>query len=198
MSNEIIRTPHIMRETSRGLERFCIEDGFFEKRKLFLTTGIDADSANELIKQLMYLNHLDSNKEIVLFINSPGGEVNSGMAIYDCIRMISAPVKTVCTGLAASMGSMIFLAGDKREMFPHTKIMIHDPYYGSGHGGVKPLEMQKRLESLMETRESMCKIIAERTGRTLEEIYEKTCTDSFFNAQEAIKFGIATAITEKL
>ena len=126
---EIMRRPRIIRETARGLETMSLEDDFFQKREIFLTTGIEAEVSTELIKQLLYLNSMDPMKEITLYINSPGGEINSGIALYDCLCIMQAPVRTVCIGIAASMGALIFLAGDRRAMLPHTKLMIHDPYY---------------------------------------------------------------------
>lgn len=191
------RSPLIMRETARGMERFRVEDAFFERRELFLTTEINADSAGELVKQFMYLSQEDPDEEITLYINSPGGEVNSGLALYDCMQLVETPIRTVCTGLAASMGSVIFLAGDRREMFPHAQIMIHDPHYGGGIEGLKPLELQERIESLMHNRSVIGELIAKKTGRSIEEIYEKTQKDSYFNAEEAIRFGLADAVVSK-
>ena len=98
---EIIRRPRIIRETARGLETMSLEDDFFQKREIFLTTGIEAEVSTELIKQLLYLNSMDPMKEITLYINSPGGEINSGIALYDCLCIMQAPVRTVCIGIAA-------------------------------------------------------------------------------------------------
>ena len=193
-----IKSPRILKETSRGMECFNMEDDFFERREIFLTSQVDVDSCNELLKQLIYLNNKDSESEITLYINSPGGAVDSGLAVYDCIRMIKAPVRTVCTGTAASMGAIIFLAGDKREMFPHTQIMIHDPHYGGGIEGMKPLELKERFDSLMKDRDVLCQIIAERTGKSFDTVCEKTKFDSFFKAQEAVDFGLATKIIKHL
>lgn len=194
-----MRTPRIIHETAGGRQLYNLEDSFFQERKVFVTDPIDAESANELIKQLMYLNTEDQEKEITLYINCPGGEVVSGLAVYDCIRMIQAPVRTVCTGMAASMGSIIFLAGEVREMLPHTKIMIHDPAFSNYDvGGKKPLELQKELEDIFQARESLCRIISERTGRSMEEVYKKTGTDSYFSAGAAIDFGLVTGVATSL
>lgn len=193
------RTPRVLKESMRGYECCNLEDEFLVSRQIFLTDGIDAATSNELMKQLLYLNQKDGKKEITIYINSPGGEVSSGLALYDCMRLISAPIRTVCTGLAASMGAILFLAGEKREMLPHTKIMIHDPSFQSRDiGGMKPLEIQKEVDDLMETRNILCDIIAERTGRTLEEVCEKTATDSYFRVEEAIRFGLATGVVTGL
>jgi len=100
-----MRTPKLMKETARGCELYFLEDSFFHNREIFMTDYVDADSSNELIKQLLYLNQENPEKEITIYINSPGGEVISGLAVYDCIRLMQAPIRTVCTGMAASMGS---------------------------------------------------------------------------------------------
>lgn len=132
---------------------------------------------------------------MTIYINSPGGEVISGLAVYDYISIMKSPVRTVCTGTAASMGAILFLAGKKREMLPHTRLMIHDPSYSHNDiGGRKSHEIQHELDKLNETRESLAKIIAEKTGKTLEEIYEVTASDTFYSAEEAIEFGLATDI----
>ena len=194
-----MRTPRLIKETARGCEIYTLEDSFFRNREIFITDSINGESANELIKQLFYLNKENPGEEIVLYINCPGGEVISGLAVYDCIRLMEAPVRTVCTGTAASMGSILFLAGDKREMLPHTKIMIHDPAFANHDvSGMKPLELQKGLDDIMQARETLCKIISERTGRTMEEVLEKTKTDSFFSVNEALEFGLATAVVTAL
>lgn len=194
-----MKTPNLIKENARGYQLYALEDSFFNKRQIFMTDSVNADSANELIKQLLYLEQDNPEEEITLYINCPGGEVPSGLAVYDCIRLMHAPIRTVCTGMAASMGAILFLAGDKREMLPHTKIMIHDPSYGN-HDicGMKPLEIQKEVDAIMKTREILCGIISERTGKTIDEVYEKTKTDSYFNVEEAIEFGLATSVVRSL
>jgi len=124
--------------------------------------------------------------------------VVSGLAVYDTIRMLKSPVRTVCIGTAASMGSILFLAGEKREMLPHTKIMIHDPLIAGLSGSKRALELEKEAAQLMETRAVTAGIIAERCGRKLEEVYEKTKEDCYLTAQEAIDFGIATGIAKAI
>lgn len=186
---------NILKESVRGLECVRIEDELLMNREIFLVEEVNAATSNELLKQLMYLEHQDNSKEVTIYINSPGGEVISGLAVYDYIKLMKAPVRTVCTGTAASMGAILFLAGDKREMLEHTRIMIHDPAYSHGDiGGRKPHEIQHELDKLNEVREMTAKIIAEKTGKTLDEIYEVTAEDTYYNAQEAIDFGLATGI----
>ncbi|MBE5866609.1 MAG: ATP-dependent Clp protease proteolytic subunit [Lachnospiraceae bacterium] len=187
--------PNLIKESVRGIEVLAPEDVLFTNREIFLTTEVDSDTANKLIKQLMILEQLDNTEEITLYINSPGGEVVSGLAVYDYIHLMKAPVRTVCIGTAASMGAILFLAGKKREMLPHTMLMIHDPAYGSGDmAGKKPHELQMYVDKLKQSQENIACIIAERTGKTLEEICEKTRQDSYFNVQEAIDYGLATGV----
>ncbi len=186
---------NILKETVRGTDCIKIEDELLSRREIFLTKEVNPETSNELIKQLMYLERQDSGKEITLYINSPGGEVISGLAVYDLISLMKSPVRTVCTGTAASMGAILFLAGKKREMLPHTRLMIHDPSFGGGSiGGKKSHELRHELEKLDEVREALAKIIAEKTGRPLEEIYDVTSDDTFYSAEEAITFGLATGI----
>ncbi|MCM1060543.1 MAG: ATP-dependent Clp protease proteolytic subunit [Eubacterium sp.] len=183
-----------IKESVRGIDLVPIEDVLLEKSKIFLTSEINAESADNLIKQLMYLDRKNSS-EITLYINSPGGEVMSGLAVYDYIKIMKSPVKTVCIGDAASMAAIIFLAGAKREMLPHSRILIHDPAYGHlDVSGKKPHEIQRGVDSLNKVRETLAEIIAEKTGKSLDEIYEITAEDHYFTANEAIEFGLATGI----
>jgi Protease subunit of ATP-dependent Clp proteases len=192
------KEPFILKETSRGIQSVAIEDELLGKRQMFITDEINAQTSNYLIKQLMFLEQEDSGKEITVYINSPGGEVVSGLAVYDYMNLMTSPIRTVCIGTAASMGAILFLAGEKREMLPHTKVMIHDPSFQCGFAGAKPLEIQKQVDSLMETRKILCEIISERTGKPVKEVYKKTKYDSFFSAKEAVGFGLATGIISKL
>ena len=186
---------NILKETVRGTDCIKIEDELLSRREIFLTEEVNAETSNELIKQLMYLERQDSGKEITLYINSPGGEVISGLAVYDLISLMKSPVRTVCTGTAASMAAILFLAGEKREMLPHTRLMIHDPSFGGGSiDGKKSHELRHELEKLDEVRAALAKIIAEKTGRPLEEIYDVTSDDTFYSVEEAITFGLATGI----
>ncbi|MCM1328016.1 MAG: ATP-dependent Clp protease proteolytic subunit [Ruminococcus sp.] len=183
-----------IKETVRGIDLVPIQDVLLEESKIFLTSEINTTSASELIEQLMYLDSKNSG-EITLYINSPGGEVMSGLAVYDFIKIMKSSVKTVCIGDAASMAAIIFLAGKKREMLPHSRILIHDPAYGHlDISGKKPHEIQRGVDSLNKVRETLAEIIAEKTGKSLDEIYEITAEDHYFTANEAIEFGFATDI----
>lgn len=185
---------NILKETVRGAELIPLEDMLLEESEIFLVDEITPKSANNLIQKLMYLDSKDLG-EITIYINSPGGEVISGLAVYDYIKIMKSPVKTVCIGDAASMGAIIFLAGEKREMLPHTRILIHDPSYGHlDVSGKKPHEIQRGVDSLNKVRETLAEIISEKTNKSLDEIYDITAEDNYFTAEEAIEFGLATSI----
>lgn len=186
---------NVILETARGIEAVSIEDELLKNREIFLTGEVNAKSSDELIKQLMYLEREDNTQEVTLYINSNGGEVMSGLAVYDYMSLMKSPLRTVCIGTAASMGAILFLAGERREMLPHTRLMIHDPSYNHHDvGGCKPHEIMREVDKLMETREMLAEIIAEKTHKTLDEIYEVTAEDTFYNAKEAVCFGLATNI----
>lgn len=186
---------NIIRESVKGTVLIPVEDVLLNSSNIFLTDEVTAETTNQLLKQLMYLEHSESTDEITFFINSPGGDVVSGLAIYDYINIMKKPVNTVCTGTAASMGAILFLAGQKRSMLPHTRLMIHDPSFSGGNfAGKKSHEIQRNLDKLNESRETLAKIIAGKTGKSLDEIYAVTADDTYYNAEEAISFGLATEI----
>ena len=185
---------NILKETVRGTELIPLEDMLLEESEIFLVDEITPKSANNLIQKLMHLDSKDLG-EITIYINSPGGEVISGLAVYDYIKIMKSPIRTVCIGDAASMGAIIFLAGKKREMLPHTRILIHDPSYGHlDVSGKKPHEIQRGVDSLNKVRETLAEIISDKTGKDIEEIYKITAEDNYFTAEEAIDFGLATNI----
>ena len=185
---------NILKETVRGTELIPLEDMLLEESEVFLVGEITPDTSNNLIQKLMYLDSKDLG-EITIYINSPGGEVISGLAVYDYIKIMKSPVRTVTIGDAASMGAIIFLAGEKREMLPHTRILIHDPSYGHlDVSGKKPHEIQRGVDSLNKVRETLAEIISEKTSKSLDEISGITAEDNYFTAEEAIDFGLATNI----
>ena len=191
--------PNLIKESVRGLEVLTPDDLLFTNREIFLTTEVDNNTANELMKQLMILEKTGDGSEVTLYINRPGGEVSSGLAVYDYMQLMKSPVRTVCIGTAASMAAILFLAGQKREMLPHTSLMIHDPAYGGGDmAGKKPHELQHYVDKLRKRQEIIVGIIAEKTGRSIEEVCEKTRENSYFNADEAIDYGLATGVVSRL
>lgn len=190
---------YIIEQSARGSEALPVEALLATKRRIFLTKPVDSTTCAEIIQQLMYFNSEDPTSEIVLYINTPGGEVDSGFAVYDAMRMLEAPVRTVCIGVCASMGALIYLGGERREMLPHSRLMIHDPSFSGGsYAGKKPHELQSEVNKLSETRDALCRVIAERTGRTLGEVCEKTENDTYFTAEQAIEFGLAHAVAEHI
>ena len=189
---DIFRTPNIVKETSRGYDTISILDDMFSDRKIQCVSEIDEDSVNSMILQLLYLEKQDPEAKITIYINSPGGSVIDGLALFDVLRGIRCPTETICMGMAASMAAVIFAAGDTRKMFPHSKVMIHDPRITKTGGTA--LDLQTISENLMKTRSIMAEILAECTGKTSDEILEKTKSDSYFTAKEAVEFGLADEI----
>ena len=190
---------NVIYESVRGVQTIPIEDAFLRDRKIFLVGEVNDESCNELIKQLMYMESEDNTRPITLYINSPGGSVGSGLAVYDTIRLIKSPVRAVVTGIAASMGSIILLACEKenRYMLPSSKIMIHDCSWGSRNfGGYKPHEIEQELNQLKNTNSMLLSIIAERCGKTIKQVAKVTMHDSYFDAKEAIDFGLVSAVVD--
>lgn len=190
---------NVIYESVRGIQAIPIEDAFLRDRKIFLVGEVNDESCNELIKQLMYMESEDNNLPITLYINSPGGSVGSGLAVYDTIRLMKSPVRAVVTGIAASMGSIILLACEKenRYMLPSSKIMIHDCSWGSRNfGGYKPHEIEQELDQLKDTNARLLKIISERCGKTLKQVSKVTMHDSYFDSREAIDFGLVSAVVD--
>ena len=190
---------NVIYESVRGIQAIPIEDAFLRNRKIFLVGEVNDESCNQLIKQLMYMESEDYTRPITLYINSPGGSVGSGLAVYDTIRFMKSPVRAVVTGIAASMGSIILLACEKenRYMFPSSKIMIHDCSWGSrDFGGYKPHEIEQELNQLKKTNDRLLAIIAERCGKTLKQVSKVTMHDSYFDPDEAIEFGLVSAVVD--
>ena len=187
------RIPRIIEESRENLNVLTIEDDMLRDRQISLLGTVDEDSVNSLVTQLLYLEKTDPGEEITFYINSDGGEVGSGLALYDIMQHITSPVRTVCLGRACSMAAVLFAAGDTRDIYPHSKVMIHDPSI-AGAMSMKALELQMLSQDLMGTRQALAEILAKHTGQTVETILEKTVTDCFFDAKEAIEFGLADNI----
>ena len=171
-----------------------IEGALLEERKVFMWGMVDDDSAKHVIDRLLYLD-LQSNEEIQLVINSPGGYVTSGFAIYDTITTLKSPVSTICTGLAASMGSILLSVGTKGRRFihPHARVMIHQPS-GGAQGQAANIEIQAR--EILKTREIGARILAENCGQTFEKIMKDFNRDYWMDAQESVDYGIVDGILE--
>jgi len=188
-----IYIPQITRETSSGFIKDTLQEAMFQKREVQLFGEVTAMSIHALMLQMRYLHGQSADEEIVMYINSPGGSVSDGLALYDVMQAISCPVRTVCIGTAASMGALLFLSGNQREILPHSKVMLHDPLVSGGISG-SALEIESRSKMLMKTRELTAKIIAKHTGKTLKEVYKITAKDTYFDAEEAVAFGLADRI----
>ena len=191
----MFEAPMILKETREGITAYRIEDDMLYNRQVCLMGPVTEDSVNSLVSQLLYLERKVPGEEITMFINSGGGQVGNGLALYDVMRQISSPVRTICMGHACSMAAVLFAAGDKREIYSHSKVMIHDPSI-SGRLTSKALELQALSEDLLATRQTIAEILSLHTGQTIDAILEKTCIDSYFNAEEAIEFGLADAVIE--
>lgn len=189
--------PLILRETITGIHSYRIEDEMLRQREIQCVGPIDEAAADALCLQLRYLQHADPGKEITLYLNSPGGQVQSGLAIYDVMKAIACPIRTVCLGMAASMAALLFVAGDQRDMLPHSRVMIHDPLL-SAQPGASALELKALSDNLMRIREITGHVIAEHTGKTLEEVFAATSHDSYFEAEEAVAFGLADRVITTL
>lgn len=193
----MIMAPSLIRETSEGFSRCAIQDEMFQRREIECVGEITEESVYSLILQLRYLASENPDAAITMFINSPGGSVASGLALYDVMQAIHCPVRTVCTGIAASMAALLFISGSSRDMLPHARVMVHDPLIPGGIGGTA-LKIDALAKDLMQVRETTAAIIAAHTGRTLDEVYAKTATDSYFSAGEAVAWGLADRIIHEL
>lgn len=192
-----IYQPQIIRETAEGLNRLDVRDEMLSRRELELTSAIDADSCATVIRGLLYLQRTDPNAAVTLYINSPGGEVQSGLALYDVMQAVSCPIHTVCLGMAASMAALLFIVGDERRMLPHSRIMIHDPLIGGGLGG-SALSVKARADDLMRIRDITAGVISRHTGMPLERVFELTAQDTYFEAKDAVEAGLADRIVTSL
>lgn len=190
-------TPMIVRETSSGYFRYTIAEDMLAKREVECVGDITSDSAYALTRQLRWLEREDSGAEITLLINSPGGDVRSGLALYDVMKGLSCPIRTVCLGTAASMAAVLLAAGTRREILPHGVVMIHDPLIPNGSGG-SALQMQAVSARLMKSRRELCSILADCTGKSLQQIYCQTRKDTYFDAEGAVAFGLADRIIQKI
>lgn len=186
----------IIKESTYGYHLIPIQDEMLSHREVELVGEVTADSVNALARQLRYLQRQDPKGEITLYINSPGGSVDSGMALYDVMQAVHCPIRTVCVGLAASMAALLFVSGRQRDMLPHSRLMIHDPLIPNTGGSA--LKLKAVSDDLMETRRIIAKVIADHAGKPLEEVLAKTATDSYFRAEEAVAFGLADRIITSL
>jgi ATP-dependent Clp protease, protease subunit len=187
--------PYVIERTSRGERSYDIFSRLLMDRIVFLGTPIDDNVANIIIAQMLFLEAEDPEKDIYLYINSPGGSVYAGLAIYDTIQYMRAPVATMCMGLAASMGSLLLATGapGKRSALPNSRIMIHQPSGGS-QGTATDIEIQAK--EILYARERLNQILAKHTGQTPERIAEDVDRDRFMSPEEAKQYGIIDLVVE--
>ena len=189
--------PAIIRETSEGTARIPIADMMFQRREVWLTGEITSEVADAVISQILHLDAEPPDAEITLYIDSPGGSVTAGLAIYDVMQAVTANIRTVCVGTAASMAAVLFAAGDRREILRHGEVMIHDPLVSGGISG-SALTVQEKSNRLMDKRKVLSGILAEHTGKDIKQIHKVTGKDTYFGADEAVAFGLADAVIDKL
>ena len=187
MRNQLI--PIVVEQTGRGERAYDIYSRLLKDRIIFLGTPIDDNVANLVIAQMLFLEAEDANKDIFLYINSPGGVVTSGLAIYDTMQFIKPKVSTLCMGMAASMGAFLLAAGEagKRAALPHSRIMIHQPL-GGAQGQVTDLEIQVR--EAVQHKQRLSELLAKHTGQPYDKIVADTDRNFFMSSEEAKAYGI--------
>ena len=188
--------PYVVEQTSRGERSYDIFSRLLNDRIIFLSEEVNDTTASLIVAQLLYLEAQDPDKDIQFYINSPGGSVTAGMAIYDTMQYIKCDVATICVGMAASMGAFLLSAGTKgkRMALPNAEIMIHQPSAGT-QGQITDMAIHmKRLQTI---KERMNKIMAENTGKSVEEVTAACERDNFMTAQEALDFGLIDRVIER-
>ena len=187
--------PYVIEQTGRGERSYDIYSRLLKDRIVFLGTEVEDGVANSIIAQLLFLESEDPEKDIHLYINSPGGSVTAGLAIYDTMQYIKSPVSTICVGLAASMAAVLLSSGakGKRLALPNAEMMIHQPSGGT-RGQATDIEIHAR--NILRTRERLNRILAARTGRDIEDIARDTERDNFMTAEEALQYGLIDRIID--
>ena len=188
--------PYVIEQTSRGERSYDIYSRLLKDRIIFLSEEVNDVTASLVVAQLLFLESEDPAKDINFYINSPGGSVTAGMAIYDTMRYIKCDVSTICVGLAASMGAFLLAGGTKgkRMALPNSEIMIHQP---SGGAKGQATEIQIVAENILKTKKKLNEMLAENTGKPLEIVEKDTDRDYYMSAQEALEYGIIDKVIEK-
>lgn len=186
--------PYIIEEHKLNVATMDVFSRLMMDRIIFVGTKIDNDVANIVQAQLLYLQSLDDKADISLYLNTPGGIVSAGLGIYDTMQLIKPNVNTICTGLAASMGSILLVAGKERSILPHAKVMIHQPL-----GGVtgQASDILIEAEEIKKCRDELCNILAKHTKRSFDKVFQDMDRDHWFTAQEAIDYGLVDKILNK-
>lgn len=193
--NNLGLVPIVVEQTARGERAFDIYSRLLKERVIFLVGPVDDHTSNLIVAQLLFLESENPDKDIYLYINSPGGSVTAGMAIYDTMQFIRPHVSTMCIGQAASMGALLLSAGQagKRFCLPHSRIMIHQPL-GGFHGQATDIEIHAREILLL--RDKLNRILSKHTGQTLDKIAEDTERDNFMGGEEAVAYGLVDQVLD--
>lgn len=185
--------PTVIEQTNRGERAYDIYSRLLNDRIIVLSDEVNDATASLVVAQLLFLESQDADKDISLYINSPGGSVSAGMAIYDTMQYIKCDVSTICMGMAASMGAFLLSSGakGKRYALPNSLIMIHQPL-GGAKGQATDIEIVAK--QILKTKENLNRILAENTGKPIEQIYQDTERDNYMNAQEALEYGLVDKV----
>lgn len=191
--------PYVVEQTSKGERSYDIFSRLLKDRIIFLGEDVNATSAGLVIAQLLFLESEDPDKEIYLYINSPGGSITDGMAIVDTMNYIKCPVSTICVGLAASFGAVLLANGEKGKRFatPNSEILIHQPLIGGNGISGQTTEIKIHAEHMVKTREKLNKLLSEKTGQPIDVIEKDTERDHYMTAQEALEYGLIDGIMDK-
>ena len=184
----------VVEQTSRGERSYDIYSRLLKNRIIFVGDEIDDDLANLVIAQLLYLEREDPDKDIDLYINSPGGSVSAGLGMYDCMQLVKPDVSCICMGMAASAAAVLLAGGAKGKRFalPYSRIMIHQPWIGGISGQATDIDIHAK--QILKTRETLNRILAERTGQDYERVCADTERDHYMSSQEAVEYGIIDKI----
>ena len=190
--------PYVVEQTSKGERSYDIFSRLLKDRIIFLGEDVNPASASLVIAQLLFLESEDPDKEISLYINSPGGSITDGMGIVDTMNYIKCPVSTICIGMAASMGAVLLASGEKGKRYatPNAEILIHQPLISGGLSG-QTTEIKIHADHMVRTREKLNKLLSERTGQPLEVINNDTERDNYMTAEQALEYGLIDGIMEK-
>lgn len=196
LDNSLI--PYVVEQTSRGERSYDIFSRLLKDRIIFLSEDVNHVTASLVVAQLLFLESEDPDKEICLYINSPGGSISDGMAIVDTINYIKCPVSTICVGMAASMGAVLLACGEKGKRYatPNAEVMIHQPLISGGLSG-QTTEIKIHADHMVRTREKLNKLLSEKTGQSLEVIERDTERDNYMTAEQALAYGLIDGILDK-
>lgn len=191
--------PMVVEQTNRGERSYDIYSRLLEDRIIFLADQVDNATSSLVVAQMLYLEAKDPDKDIQFYIDSPGGSITAGMAIYDTMQYIKCDVSTICIGMAASMGAFLLAAGEKGKRFalPNSEIMIHQPLISGGGLSGQTTDIKIYTDHLVETKKKMNQILAERTGQTYEKLCEDTERDNFMTADAAKAYGLIDEVITK-